>query len=748
MDLLPVLVPVIIVAGFVARGYFSKWGEYLFENRRKPIDNWRKARAYGRLDRNLSAGRISRPSTETHDPIDRACRKLADLSSRSEGLTGQGFQPSQRFGLLIVGAGSDNVLRRSPTSRSISRDHVWLVEDLADVANRGDCLDSTMCDAERAFAERQITALAVILTIPLTGDWTEENTLDLGALFKRICQNESLPLCITYDERVDLSDWPDTILVRVPDSSVAVNQHFSSLGVPSIEVHPLHKKSRTYEISARVAADQLVHLMHSDDEGAVPKHLPISEGHTIPAYSSYIALAIAAPSGPSPTRQVEGTVHEVTGLSEFLHCQSITLMGRTSDNSSYPLPISLHRNRVTAWRVAHLPESQLMKSKERTQPSNDRADILTLAIETRDWYLANAVVFQHGRAWLEALDARQRLVLLENVRETFGLESRPGLWAHYLIAIDSALRQENPSAEYFTTKICDLAYSHGLGRLFVAERLEFMRLRGEVDLCLDEFASEWPHIKDHRGELSPEGRYVDATADFVLSNILRRGGRYDRAKRLIQRAQQTYCASIPAMAVEMNHCLYAASVCDAMSGFTRIMVPNQSDRHSYVFAISLVELSNAQAAWFIGDVERCLQFLQRAEEGFQSIHYGRHIRRVRRTRELMQASISLSAGKIPSKSKDRVVQLSITAALKHSEQLDLTDQRPSVALSILEFGIRSAAKGTDARSVRLPKVLLSSEARSFSVSDSETAGSLVEADLHLRALMGIERSQRIPLAPD
>jgi hypothetical protein len=78
----------------------------------------------------------------------------------------------------------------------------------------------------------------------------------------------------------------------------------------------------------------------------------------------------------------------------------------------------------------------------------------------------------------------------------------------------------------------------------------------------------------------------------------------------------------------------------------------------------------------------------------------------------------------------------------------LTDERPSRALSLLQFAITFAANPGNARQIALPRYIAVDDDGSISLRTPAPATSFVDAEQSLRAIMGVGADIRVPLAVD
>lgn len=580
--------------------------------------------------------------------------------------------------------------------------------------------------------------LAVVLDMPLSGEWPHDARLDLGGFFAALFAPAHCLVWLTYSEPVDPSPWPQETFLESRETPEQLTERLKAAGLDELAVARPTVVGRAIRLDRGVAARALPLLAKAGEE---PARRPLPEA--LPSYSSYLALAIRTEDpmaiGSSSTRETR----LATELQALMEEEGLRLTGIAGPGTPL-LPLTPFRGQVVAWRAAAPAEAE-----DLVQP--DVGD--DLSTESLEEALAEGaqapaaeILARYGRAWIETPRAAEYLQVLESVRHAFTPESAPALWARFLIGLDSALRLNRPDAHWFTEETCRAARAHGLEPLVRAERMEFTRLRGELEDAVGLAPSVLGALENKPERTDPGTVYARATARFVLANLLRRGGRYDLAREQLAIAMAAYDPVQPSHAVEAMHCRYALAVCDAIDGVPRVEQLRPAPAGRLAFARALVTLSNAQAAWFVRDLRRAREFAEEARAGLDAIGYERYARRAGRVAELLVLWQALSERDEIEQPDDPLPRLILKGVKEAANPLDLGNLRPSAALTVLCF-LRKFADPTATRRIHLPPVIAEADG-DLTLRPSGDAASVAEADRRLRQEMGIGEDNPVALLPD
>lgn len=602
--------------------------------------------------------------------------------------------------------------------------------------------------AARLVRQGDADGIAVFLDVPLAGSWQLEERLDLARFFAVLLRHEDCAVWISYEEPIDVSSWPSEVFLEAPVAPASLRQYLIECGVEELRDEVAFiTVGNALRLTPAIAARSLLALVGEEAPATV------GGATELPAYASYIVLAVGSDRVRNSAASVTRETTIAADLQAFMNEQSIRVV--RVDGGGL-LPLTPYRGRVTAWRKAASElgaavDERALVSGDQAQTERARTELERLgeAIRESNQLLAAAVLIRSGRAWIETLDAPQYRDRLIETLDAFGLASAPGLWAHYLMALDSALRRNEPDVEWFSDDVCETAGRFGMEALFRAEQMEFARLRGDFLDAAAKASLLFPSLTGDIERSEPGDVYVDATARYVLANVLRRGGRYDIAQNLIETAHRAYDQSVPSHLVEWLHCRYGLSVCDAMAGVPRVEPDQGLEAGQLVFARSLVTLSNAQASWFVGDHVRAIEFASQAQDGFASIGYSRYAARAANVASVLaewqrlsehRPAVGVAASPIIGRIRD-----AISGA---SQPLDLTDLRPSAALTLLQFAMRFSPDVQAPREIVSPSVIWTDTSGALLLTEPIGSNSIAEADAALREAVGVGRSRLVPLLPD
>jgi tetratricopeptide (TPR) repeat protein len=389
---------------------------------------------------------------------------------------------------------------------------------------------------------------------------------------------------------------------------------------------------------------------------------------------------------------------------------------------------------------------------------NETGDLpkIRRAIDERDSQAVEALVARHGRSWIETTEADSALKILSEIVDKFEASSPQVVWSRYLIAISRLFRERDTSSSAFDDGLLRHAEAIGLGPLIEAEIMEFARKREDRTMATEKAVRLIDRLETSPGAKGPNSAYALATAYFLIGNLYRFGGRYQKAKEVIGRATAIYRPTILAHQIELAHCCYSLAVCRAMEGELRIedtsFPPLGSEFRR--FSEGLIILTQAHLAWGLSKVDEAEDLTQRAANGFEEIRFAEYGRRALALRGLLGAWYRLDIGA----SADQAVAVSAEFAPvirgmigDHTASGSLKEwiakARPSLALGMLQF---AAAFGNDWSNVigefSLPPVLGFNDGRLEW--RTEVCSSLAEADSKLREMMGIHLNVRLPLLAD
>lgn len=211
----------------------------------------------------------------------------------------------------------------------------------------------------------------------------------------------------------------------------------------------------------------------------------------------------------------------------------ISVLGMNDDGSSFRMPIAESQSRIIAWRLADSIPIEGVAPKADVKAEDPVVAELLVArhcLNTGEHDLLCALLASKTRAWIESARAAEALALLREIREGFAPDDCCHLWSHYGTCLGKLFAGESVQAADFDPTIIRAAEGVGIELLFKAERMEFHRKAGEFEAAL-ELGNELIRIfvGDNASYNSDTARYVHGTATFLIGNLLRHGGLYQRA---------------------------------------------------------------------------------------------------------------------------------------------------------------------------------------------------------------------------
>lgn len=579
--------------------------------------------------------------------------------------------------------------------------------------------------------------VAVLLNTPVSGSWAGDRDLDLSRLFGILFADRTRTTWLSYNEPLDPSAWPSEVIIELP---IPLDDAFRLLKAAGLPVPAIHRSvsARSMLLSAEDALSFLMTVTSGTDAVAGDDVVG-----ALPPYSAAIALALE-PATQSGAGHISRDAAVARDIEDFLTASRVRVLALQQGNPTI-LPLNVYRGQVTAWQVA----TQAAISIGQGQQVVDAAPVgwLREAITAEDEPVAAAILATHGRAWIETTDPIRAVDPIRQAMLTFPAHTRAHLWARFLLALDSALRLDDPHKEWFDTKWCQLAGATELGPLFMAERMEFSRLRGELLETCEQATKLTRLLQSCASPATPEEAYALGTAHFVVANVLRRGGRYAVAQDYIDTAVEMLDPNVPSHRIELVHCRYATSVCESMQGLATVNSSQEWPAGQAMFGRSLVTLANSHAAWFIRDYVRAVGFADEARKGFEEIGYTRYAKRAADLTQLLAQWARLA--KVPVVTAAGEENAVVNALLTPESQIELfANMRPSRALSLLQFAVTFGSSPDEARVVILPQYMALDSDGSFTLARPLPAASLREAELMLRQVMGIGAETRVPLAAD
>jgi hypothetical protein len=574
--------------------------------------------------------------------------------------------------------------------------------------------------------------LAIGLRFPLTGSWEADGFLDRKSLVDEVLSLVTVDLWLTASEPPLEDAWPGTVVLELPLDSEAFLESIKDPTRGTFSGATVDQNRLTVSASDASQLMAILSRQRFPTDQLDGPHQPVSA-----------LLTLNFGTETSARTAVLRDTTEAEAFLTFLTKASIRLLGDTIENEELLVPLAAYPTRTVAWLV----HTARFGPPAAPVARGDSLRWLDEAVRARDEDVATAILTSHGRAWLELEDPSNGIHVLTRAHQAFPRGGRAFLWSHYLLALDQALRLEEPREAWFTPELCDLAWDTELGPLFLAERMEFTRLRGNLAGAVA-LANELAPLLPALPIATSAEQYVAGTSWYVLANVLRAGGNYALARRCIQDAQLILNSNIESHNIELTHTLYGMNVCDSMFGVPSIMAVDSWAAAEAVFGRSLVILANSHAAWFIGDFTASASYASAAATGFSSINYWRYARRAEALHDLIADWAARNGESLPDHAGSPNPQVDALLSSPEGQTVSwLHGERPSRVLSLLQF-CEAFGPADSEREVLLPSVIKGGLEGDLALLDVPSGATYADAARGLRRAMGLADSAVTPLAAD
>jgi hypothetical protein len=567
---------------------------------------------------------------------------------------------------------------------------------------------------------------------------------DLLQFFGTIFAHDDLPTWFTYREPGAPEKWPDQILV-------AADCPPQSLLLLAKAIYDRHKVFRELSPAPGVLGDgirvhkvlgmELLHklfyledLAHEIEERATSVDHPVLQNALITAMGnrahnedrvSVTSVSSSTKSFISKWQQLKVKVSEICG-----------------DCSTRHLPIPESQTRVVGWRMPPPPKISNLSSM-----ASDIA-VAREAFDQGEDALLESLLLSRGRSWIESPSKVHGLDLLREVAEKTEATSTMSLWSRYLLSLDELFKGKLSAIQMFE-KWADVRNS-AFAILFRAEEMEFSRKGADLSRALKTANALLSVLSTAKTPSSDLERYAVGTANLLVSNFLRSGGRYDEAASFITSAENMFNPSIPSHAAELAHCFYAKQVCIAMTGLASFS-PSRSEVVQK-FAAALIQIAYSHAAWFIGEIAQAKEHSAQAARLFTELDMPGYLKRAKSLESLLGIWGALAEGRTADLSVlDEELQRGVAELISQDPAFIVAwipKLRPSTAVGLLQFSRRFSKNYGRKIELRLPRTLERQPDGSLSWFPSVTVYSLEQADFTLRAQIGISRERVIPLIAD
>lgn len=587
-----------------------------------------------------------------------------------------------------------------------------------------------------------------------------KGAFDPVGFFGTIFEDATTSTWFTYREPGAPDKWPSAVLVKAACDAHSLlslaqaicDRHQSMSGLlPEPQIIGDHV--RLHRVLAMETLSKLFYLQDLAYE-IVERSTAVDHGQL----TNMLWSAIGERAKEESRANIYTESQPTKSFRELWQKFGVSVRGLNEDGSSFQLSIAESQSRIIAWRFADTIPIKGTISGADLIPGDPVLAELAVArhcLKSGEHDLLCALLASKARAWIESVRADEALGLLRECREQFPKQDCCHLWAHYGICLARLFAGDTVRADDFDPTLVHAADGAGIGRLFQAERMEFHRKAGELEPAL-EIANELMGQVDLQNDsrTSDTAHYVHGTAAFLIGNLLRHGGLYQRAWDAINRAQSIFRSGPAAQATELAHCYYAKGVCVAMTGISQFDAPfDDRQPGNRQFANALITLSYSHASWFTENGLRARQFALQAARQFAALGYAKYAARGRDLATLLGWWQSLETGQkldfeMENHDLARIVRILIGSEAAGDWLTNRFSQlRPSVAIGLLQFWKRfgDASKGSE---VKLPPVLEVTGSASLIWRQAEGTVDLRKADEILRAACSIPVDLRVPLIAD
>ncbi|MBX7185523.1 MAG: hypothetical protein K1Y01_10300 [Vicinamibacteria bacterium] len=592
------------------------------------------------------------------------------------------------------------------------------------------------------------------------------NGFDPAVFFGTIFGDAEIPTWFTYREPGAQEKWPERLLVAADCGAKLLVELAELLR----QRHPVFRGLSPaptivgdHMLAHRdLAMEVIVKLFYLDDLAYELEERSTSVHHQ--QMQAFLLLAI----GESAAKAGRGLVDSFSAATESFRKLwqewGLQIAGLAQNGSRIDLAVPESQTRVVAWRVPSDgslspsdSQATVPKVEAKLAPSPSGAIAIAAdALDRADDAVLEALLVSKGRSWIEQDDRETAVLLLRAVLVKYPKHSLLALWCHYLLSLCILFEGKEQSADAFSDELLAAADGERMGVLFLAERMEVARKRGADDNALAHAnllaarLRQVSEVEDH----TPLERYAIGTSFFVYANLLRSGGLYTRALESIENAEKWLLRRIESHDTERLHCFYARSVCGGIQGtvsfnppFERLSDVNQR------FAAALIQLTYANASWFVDDLQRAAEYAAQAADSFDAIGSVKHSRRARTIGALFKVWNAFQEKReIPLESLTSEWAKAVEFLTGRGHHVDWFREwfptvRPSVAAGLLQFCRFSRAPVDVGKELRLPRVLafVSGDALQWR---ELTASSTSEAEALLRDTLGAPAVNRIPLFAD
>ncbi len=386
---------------------------------------------------------------------------------------------------------------------------------------------------------------------------------------------------------------------------------------------------------------------------------------------------------------------------------------------------------------------------------NEELSALSQAIGDGNEYAAAHLVASKGRSWIETAESDRAIELFGEATKRFASSTRAFIWSVYLMALARLFRFGEHSSTAFDRVSLTEAEAIGLKPLILAEKMELSRKRGDRDEAVA-FGNQLMRLLPEDQIPSESGAsYAVGTAYFLLGNLLRYGGNYKEAKKVILKARPLFRPTILSHQIELSHCQYALAICSAMTGAPpdELLAPTIGPELR-PFAEALLTLVRSHSEWTSARVSEAAEFADHASDAFNQIRYTSYANRAQELRSLLEVWRLLDLGSPVDRAVSHApARATLVRAMLGDQSARgylvnrMHDIRPSQLLGLLQFASTyNSDWAADIGELQHPPVLALDEGQLRW--ERSSSKSLAECNNKLRLQMGVPQAIIVPLIAD
>ena len=607
-------------------------------------------------------------------------------------------------------------------------------------------------EAARIISSGQAQAIIVTCHAVIHELYDRGEEFDPVSFFATIFSCPNIPTWFTYREPGAPEKWPEQVLLSADCSPQSLLSLASLIASRHTALADLAPKPQVVGDGLRVhkvlAMEVLAKLFYLEDLPHEIEERSTSVDHLLLQNALWLAIGDDARADHRDSIRIASAPTQ-SFIDKWIS-HEVAVQALKSDNTSSPLSIVESQTRVVAWRQPPAPA---------TAPAAAKAGmpcdlfLASTALDAKDVSLLQAILLSKGRAWIESPQRDIALALVREIIQEIPSETALVLWCEYLLAISNLFAGDMSGRDIFSSGET-AADDVGLGVLFRAEQMEFARKARDADAALRIGNMLSPILLQlDLDSLNEQERYVYGTAAFLLSSLLREGGRYDSAWGFLDHAEAMLLPQVDSHMTELRHCFYARQICVAMTGVASFTAASTLTEDSHRFAEALIRLSYSHAAWYLNDIGRACRHAQDAAAQFSAVNAPIYADRAETVRSLMTLWKDLGDNvESPYETVPESVRATVKSFVTFDDPTGLRERiaqgRPTAVCGLLQFARQYNEQFHEEFTLTLPRTLVEGDDGTWMWGEVVTARSLEEAERLLRRQLAMPMERRVPLLAD